>query len=313
MRIVILLGSVFVLSLPSYAQTAVGGAALITPVTRENQVFGKPLNVTEQAETVPSGQGIVTTTGASFAGHSKTLVDASVEAIPSQSPPSTIVTTGTTTSGGGGGITVTSPPGTIGPTGTTITSGPVSIVLGDTNLYIGGVKIWTGALTYKNGVLAYSGGVAPTQIPFTLFVYPVGPMTLEVDAGVSFEGSITASLTPGLSYPLQDSELDAKLSADMSAGGFIDGYANLWLLRAGVGGQVNIIDGTVGVTGRILLNGHAPVGSGSGSVRMLNGELYGFVDDRFLFGVWSRLYTKNFYSWSGYCFSFDSTACAGIK
>jgi hypothetical protein len=288
MRIVILCFFYF-LSLNAQAAGPLGGVPLITPITSQNQVFGKTLSVIQQAETVPSGQGIVSTTGASMSGVSKTLVEASVEAIP-PAPSSTTTTTSATT----------------GPT-------PSGVILATTDLYIGGTKIWTGTLTEKNGSLVYTGGVAPTQIPFTLFVYPVGPLLLEVDAGVDFEGNISASLIPGFSYPLQDSELDAKLAASVSAGAFLDGYASLWLIRAGVGGTVNIIDGSIGVSGRLLMNGQAPTGSGTGSVQMLNGEFYGFVDTDLLFGNWSRIYTKDFYSWAGYCFSFEGKGCGGVQ
>jgi hypothetical protein len=267
--------------------------------------LGKPLIVSQTGNTVSSGQGVIATTHTEFLGSSKNLVEASVEAIPqaSASP-----SPGADPQAVAANIAVANDPGVASASPTPM---PIyEIDLGRTDLYIDGFRIWTGDLSYQNGELTYSGGVAPTQIPIPIFIYPVGPMTLEVDAGVSFEGQIDATLSPGLSYPLQDSTLDAKLTANLSAGGFIEGYANLWLLRAGVGGEVDLIDGTVGVTGHIYMNGQTPSGQGMGMVHMLDGDLFGFVDDRFFFGVWSRIYTHDFYKWAGYCYSFGATACA---
>jgi hypothetical protein len=279
------------------ADQAGGSTALITPITRESSVMGKKLRVEQAGETVTSGQGVVTTTHTEFLGHSGTLVEASVEAIPSEFTPSQKMISKQATTG------TPDVTGTPGPTQTN------NVELGRTDLYVGGIRLWTGALRYQNGALVYSGGVPPTQLPFTVFTYPIGPLLLQVDAGVEFEGDIEAALVPGLSYPFPDSTLDAKLTANLSAGGFIEGYANMWLIRGGVGGRVDLINGTTGLAGHIYMNGHKPSGTGFGMVHLLSGDLYGFVDTHFFFGRWNRLYKKEFYQWKGWCYAFGDSSC----
>jgi hypothetical protein len=301
------------ITLPAFADnSANGGLAIVDPVIRQSTLMGQTLSVEQDSATVSSGLGVVSTTQTQFVGHSMTLMEASVEAIPGASDDATqaalavaaaqanltqSISTATTS-------TTTATPAT--------TPVPGEIVLGKTDLYIDGIKLWTGSLQYANGSLSYTGGVPPTQIPYTIFVYPVGPMTLQVDAGVEFEGSLDASITPGLSYPFTDSTLDAQLSANIAAGGFVEGYANLWLIRAGVGGAVDLVDGATGVVGHIYMNGQAPSGAGFGMIHLLSGDIYAFVDTRFFLGQWDRIWKKDFYNWAGWCYSFGATSC-GIQ
>jgi hypothetical protein len=275
----IILGLTFLSGIPSFAaDVSSGGVQLIEPMVQESKLLGKPMRVEQHAQTVNSGFGVMTSTQTELLGHSGTLVEASVEAIPAAPMASAT---------------------------------PSGLVLGTTDLYIGGTRIWTGALRYQKGSLTYSGGVAPTQIPFPIFAYPLGPVMLRVDAGIEFEGEIDASLTPGLSYPLADSTLDATLSANLGASGFVEGYAGLWIVRAGVGGRVDLIEGTTGVTGHIYMNGITPPsGHGIGMVRLLSGDVYGFVDTKFFFGRWNRVLHKDFFKWGGYCYSFGAKTCA---
>ena len=299
-------------TLPAFADgvSPPGGVTIVDPVIRESSLMGQKLSVEQDSATVSSGLGVVGTTKTSFVGHSMTLMEASVEALPSSSNEETaaaLATAKAQTAPLDSGVPVVS--GTPIPGSTPI---PGGIVLGTTDLYIDGIKLWTGTLQYANGSLSYDGGVPPTQIPYTIFVYPVGPMTLQVDAGVEFEGDVRASITPGLSYPFTDSTLDAQLSASIGAGGFIEGYANLWLIRAGVGGAVDLIDGSTGVAGHIYMNGQAPTGEGFGMVHLLSGDIYAFVDTGFFFGGWTRIWKKDFYNWAGWCYSFGATSC-GIQ
>jgi hypothetical protein len=275
----LILGLTIIFGSQALADNQTGNQALIVPMVKTSTLLGKPLQVIEEASTVSSGLGITSATQAALLGHLSTLVESSVEAIPTD--PAT---------------TATPAPGT---------------QLGRTDLYIHGTRIWTGALTYDKGSFVYSGGVAPTQIPFPVFAYPLGPIMLRVDAGIEFEGQVDATLTPGLSYPMADSTLDATLKANLAASGFVEGYASLWLVRGGVGGRVDVIEGTTGVTGHLYLNLLTqPTGQGFGQVHLLSGDVYGFVDTKFFFGKWNRILEKDFFKWDGLCYSFGAATCA---
>ncbi len=255
-------------------------------VSAHGTVMGKPVSVSQDSDPRADGLGVQTQTQVEFAGKSKSLSLISVEALPRN---------------GVEALPAASP---------AASPSNGSIPLATTNWYIGGTQIWAGNLAFEKGSLVYSGGIAPTEIPFPLFAYPLGPVLLQVDAGVSFQGNLSANLTPGLSYPLQDSTLTGSLQANLSAAGFLEGYARFLLIKAGVGGQINIIDGLTGVKTEIFLNGQKPTLAGFGKVQLLNGSIFGFVDTAYLFGSWKRILNRNFYSWNGKCYAFGVGTCA---
>ena len=257
-------------------------------LTEHGTLMGKDLSASQISNALPSNLGVNTETRVQFLGTAKSLMDASVEAIPVDA--------------------VANPNATSSPApSNSLQNGTV---LATTDWYIGGTRVWNGTLNYANGGLVYSGGIAPTQIPFPLVVYPVGPLILEVDAGVSFEGTLGASLTPGISLPIQDSTLTGKLQAELAVAGYVEGYAKLLIVRAGVGGEVNFVDGTTGVEATLYLNKTPPLLGGFGKVVLLNGHVYGFVDTSILFGNWSRLLSEDFFKWPGKCYAFGVETCS---
>lgn len=275
LRTVIVL-SAAILSLSAAARADEGENLVLDPIALKTKLLGHPLKIEERGETLPSNQGVRNSIHSQFLGNDTALVEASVEAIPSAAPSATPAQ---------------------------------GIELARTDLYIGGTKIWAGSLRFRNGGLAYSGGVAPTQLPFPLLVYPLGPLLLELDAGVEFEGDLVASLTPGLSYPLPDSTLNASVEAKLYVAGYVEGYGSIWFVRGGVGGRLNLINGSTGISANLFMNGQKPVGKYLGRVVLLNGSVYGFVDTNLLFGKWTRIIKKDFFKWSGRCYSFDNSQC----
>lgn len=257
------------------------------PIRAEAKLLGQPIKVEQSGRFLPSALGIGMKTESTLLGHPFNLIEASIEAIPAAPADSTSL----------------SPPPSASAT-------PTAIEFAKSDLYIHGTRVWSGSLRYEKGGVVYSGGIAPTQIPIPLFVYPLGPLVLEVDAGVEFEGMLEAALTPGLSYPLQDSSLDARLQARLSVAAYVEGYASIWVLRGGVGGRVNLIEGTTGIAAHLYFNGQKPSGQYLGKVNLLQGSVYGFVDTNLLFGRWTRVLKKNFYHWNGLCYSFGADACA---
>ena len=254
-------------------------------VTARSQLMGKPLSVSLDSDPTADARGVQSQTRVEFAGQARSLSLISVEALP---PP---VTDGATSS-------------------PSASPSPAGVPLATTNWYIGGTQIWAGHLAFQNGSLVYAGGVAPTEIPFPLFAYPVGPVLLQVDAGVAFEGNLSAKLTPGLSYPIQDSTQTGTLQARLSAAGFVEGYARFLLVKAGIGGQVNVIDGATGVQAEIFMSQKKPELTGFGKLRLLNGSVFGFVDTAYLFGSWKRILNRKFYQWNGLCYAFGAESCA---
>ena len=179
----------------------------------------------------------------------------------------------------------------------------------DATLYVAGMRVWSGALTQSNGSYGYKGGIAPTKMAFPLVSYPVGPLILAIDAGVVFEAQMSAKLTPGLAYPVTDSNLKASLSASASGSAFLEGSAKLLILKAGVGGSIQVIDGTSSMDALLYFQSPPQLSYG-GKVNLLQGHVYAFADSYKLFGSWRRFWSHDFYNWAGKCYSFGSASCA---
>jgi len=263
-------------------------------LTQSSTLLGKKLTVTQTSDATSDQRGVTTQTQIQFLGKARSLMEASVEAIPPAQEGEAIPPATDTTSTTDGAATDGATPG---------------IPLAQTDLYIGGVRVWNGTLSFQKGGLVYSGGVPFTQVPFPIFAYPLGPLVLQVDAGIEFEGMAQASLLPGISIPIQDMTIDASLQADLTAAGYVEGYAKLLFVRAGVGGRVNFIDGETGLSAHVYFTGAAPQLAGFGKVVLLSGDVYGFVDSYGLFGGWKRWLSKDFFNWPGKCFALGEETC----
>ena len=179
-------------------------------------------------------------------------------------------------------------------------------VLGNTsiptaNWYINGTRVLGGNFAEQNGVLSYNANLAPIQIEFPVFSYPLGPIVLEVVSGVSFQGGINSQLQPILSTA---PGLVGDMSLDLSANAFVEADGRFLFYKAGIGGQITAFDGKTGthldVTLSEILAASNTSLSGYGAVSFLGGDIYGFIDST----------KKNFYQWSGKCYSFDgATPC----
>lgn len=154
-------------------------------------------------------------------------------------------------------------------------------------------------------------GLAPTEIRVPFVIYAVGPLTLNVAGGVRFQANLDATLTPVLVLnSLKDSQLNVQLQALAEAGGFVEAYAALLIIRGGVGGQVDLIDGKLDVNGSVFFNGTKPNVLVDGIVQFFNGRIYAFLD---IFGFltfgWKRLIDHDLYNWKGICFSMGALQC----
>jgi hypothetical protein len=181
-----------------------------------------------------------------------------------------------------------------------------------TTVYSFGKALLSDAFTISSG--GYNNvklGLAPTEVRVPFIVYPVGPLTLNVSGGVRFQANLDATLTPILVLnDLKSSALGVQLSAMAEAGGFVEAYAKLLIIRGGVGGQVDLIDGNIAVNGQVLFNGEKPAVTVNGIVQFFNGRFYAFLD---IFGFlklgWKRLINHDLYTWKGICYSMGYTSC----
>ncbi len=153
-------------------------------------------------------------------------------------------------------------------------------------------------------------GLAPTEIRVPFVAYPVGPLTLNVGGGARFYALLDTTLVPEIGVPLNTSTLGVTLSSKALGAGFVEAYASILVIRGGVGGQVNLIDGKLDVHGRVAFDNSKPTILVNGIVQFLNGRFYAFLD---IFGFltlgWKRLIDQDIYKWNGFCYSVGYTPC----
>ncbi len=277
-------------------------------IQQSNRLMGQELSVRHQSGLLPestTSSGVTSQSQATFLGHTQNLMQANlsvgVAATPSATP--------------------------AGGTAQTLSADQVQLTIDPTtavnDLYIAGKRVWNGTFTQEAGSFVYRGGIAPTQIPFPLVLYPVGPLILEVDAGVSFSVNLVAKLTPGpgvLSASSTASSSTAAsdlapvsvvaISLDAAATGsaYIEGFAQVLVVRGGIGGQITVIDGSANVAADFFQN-QAPKVQYVGKLTLLSGHVYAFVDSNLLFGKWKRWWSHDFFKWSGKCYAFGGQVC----
>lgn len=243
---------------------------------QKTKLLGKEFSVKEQLGSVVSGNGVNESTRVKFLGKSIPLLTSKIE----------------------------------------YTNNNGKIENRNNELYVNGIKVWTGSGTSDNkGSYSYTGGIAPTQIGIPVFSYTVGPLALEVNAGVAFEGSMQAKLYSPLLVPdlstvvTADSLVDASLNTNASASGYVEALARVLIVQAGLGGNVGLVDGNAAVSASIpVLDPSHPLLTYDGKLQVLNGKIYAFVDYRKL-GGWKRWLNHDLYSWNGKCWSMGAQAC----
>jgi hypothetical protein len=246
---------------------------------KKTKIFGKEFSVKEQLGSLPSGNGVSGITQVKFLNKSIPLLNSKLE----------------------------------------YTEAKDTIESTSNDLYVNGIKVWTGSGTNENGTISYGGGVAPTQINMPVFSYTVGPLVLQVNAGVEFEAAVDAKLSsplllPDLStLPTKETLVDASLKTNATASGYVEGLARVLIVQVGLGGDVNIIDGNAEVIASIpFLDPMNPTLSYDGKLQVLNGKIYGFIDYRKL-GGWKRWKDFNLYSWKGMCWAMGAQSCGTLQ
>ncbi len=164
----------------------------------------------------------------------------------------------------------------------------------------------------QNSQIDISFGLAPSEVRVAVMRYPVGPITLEVDAGARFWANLKTQFTPTFMLPdLSLSSLNIQLQTNAMGAGFVEGYASMLVLRGGIGGQLDLVDATAYINGFYFFDGKSnPTYSVSAMVQFLKGRVYAFVDYFNLFGgKFRRLWDKDLYNRAGTCYATGTLTC----
>lgn len=189
---------------------------------------------------------------------------------------------------------------------------PVNTIGGKTytEVYSFGKRVFSKSTTIEqSGLLKFRAGISPTEVRIPVFAHPVGPLLLQIDGGARFEANVTIQNSTEIAFPLEFANFAVDLQAIAAAAGFIEGYAKLFIVRAGVGGQIDLIDAHASVNARFTPS-TKPLVLISAMVEFLKGRLYAFADVFWLSQMgWKRLWDYDLYNWNGYCFATDIQAC----
>jgi hypothetical protein len=180
-----------------------------------------------------------------------------------------------------------------------------------TEFYAFGLRVLSQSITVQSaGLDQLSIGLAPAEVRVPIVTYPIGPILLELDGGVRFQADLNAQLIPQLAIPASLSRLGLQLKVQADAAGFIEGDVSLLVVRAGVGGQVDLVDAQADVNATFAFDGSPPVESVSAMADFLSGKFYAFLDYFSLahFG-WKRLLDYTLFQWKGFCFAAGALQC----
>ncbi len=187
-------------------------------------------------------------------------------------------------------------------------AGMTDLLEGESDFYWGGFKVWSSKPEWKDGAFQIAAGLPTVTMRAPLVRLPVGPVTIAVDAGIAAEANVTAKIAPLISIPIQFTSVKATLEPNVSASGFIEGYAKWLIIRAGIGGELELIHSDAKVAGQISFGAFPPQFSFEGFIKLLSGKIYGFVDYFNVLGwKWKRALEPTFATWKGKCFALSKT------
>lgn len=175
-----------------------------------------------------------------------------------------------------------------------------NLLEGESELTIAGMRVWSGKGEFKNGAYVYAFSVPTTQLRVPLASIPVGPLMIDLDAGLSFDAALEGALTPQLVIPIEFAALKASLASRVDVAGFVEGYAHFLFLRGGVGGQVDLVRGKAGVEATLSMQSQTV--AYSGFFEFLSGKVYAFADYfRLWTGRWKRFLNPVLFRWKSQC------------
>ncbi len=175
----------------------------------------------------------------------------------------------------------------------------------DSDLYVAGKRVWSAKGRFEGGSYVFEAGIPPGEVRVPVVSFPVGPLMVQVDAGIQYLADVSGKVSPSLSYPLEFSTIQATMSPEATLAGFAEGYAKLLLVRGGVGGRVDLLDANAKLNAWIYFNGNQPKLKYSGYLKYLYGSVYVFADIYRVFAFrWKRLIHEALFKWKGGCINF---------
>jgi hypothetical protein len=186
--------------------------------------------------------------------------------------------------------------------------------IGDTTYveyYSFGARVFHESYSYSHdGIMSMKAGLIPTEVRVPVFKYPVGPLIISIDGGARFQANIETKLSPTIMFPASMSTLEATLAANASVAGFVEGSAKLFFMRAGVGGELSLVNAQANVDSLIFFDGRHPVTALGVFAAFLRGKIFSFFDLFNIFQLgWSRFSENDFYRNQGYCVSKGNLQC----
>jgi hypothetical protein len=187
-------------------------------------------------------------------------------------------------------------------------AGMTDLLEGESDFYWGGFRVWSSQPEWKDGAFQIAAGLPTVSMRAPLVRLPVGPVTLSVDAGISAEADITAKIAPQISVPIQFTSVKGTLEPNVSASGFLEGYAQWLILRAGIGGELQLVRSDAKISAQVSFGAAPPKYAFEGFISLLAGKIYGFVDYFNVFGwKWKRALAPVFANWKGKCITLSQT------
>lgn len=181
-----------------------------------------------------------------------------------------------------------------------------------TEVFVFGKRVFSQTEYVHNNLekLQFNVGLAPTEMRIPVLTYPVGPILLRLDAGARVLADLSAQVTPNFGIPLFISTVGLTMGARLDGAAFAEGYAQAFVVRAGVGGQVDLIDAHADLNAQISFDGSKPVVLFNAMAQFLKGRLYAFLDV-FTFIPWEfkRLVDLELYTWPGFCAATGTASC----
>lgn len=180
---------------------------------------------------------------------------------------------------------------------------------GEIDIYSFGKKIYSHSGDINGNVLSKTVSIPPIEASVPFVTYPVGPVLLQINGGAGFQADLKAALgvSGNILHPSVQT-VDASITGKGVADGFVSGTATLVAVRAGVEGELDLVDAQAQAKVTYLLSDLSTYSrSLSAMVQFLNGRVYGFAS--VLNGTWKKIISKDFYKWNGTCYAVGDKAC----
>jgi hypothetical protein len=173
---------------------------------------------------------------------------------------------------------------------------------GEVALTVAGLRVWNDKSEFKNGMYTYTAGIPTTYSRLKVVTVPVGPVLVQVDAGLAYALNLEAALAPQISLPIESTTLKASLATQAEVAGFLEGYAQFLFVRGGLGAQIDILKGRAALDATLGLNAQTRKITYSGFLETLSGKFYAFADTFSMLRMrWKRIWQPTIKDWKGFC------------